>query len=121
MDTVQGRPRTAPKDTDNCKDWAKRQRHCQHQLEEKIGNQQCKNSLKHKKMVIPEPSCHTIGRVDNPNPDEADKNYFKSNFLTMMDTFNEEMKSSLKETEDRTNKNWKNSINLLNKPKKIRK
>ena len=34
-----------------------------------------------------------------------------------METFKEEMKKSLKEIQEKTNKNWKKSINLSKNPK----
>ena len=46
-------------------------------------------------MVTPEPSSHTTGRLDLPNPEEAEVNDVKSNFMKMMETFKEEMKNSL--------------------------
>ena len=48
-------------------------------------------------MVTPEPSGHTTGRLDHPNPEEAEENNFKCNFMKMMETFKEEMKNSHKE------------------------
>ena len=69
-------------------------------------------------MVIPEPSDHTTGRFDHPNPEKAEENNFKSNFMRMMGTFKEEMKNFLKEMEEKTNKNWKKLLNPLMKPKK---
>ena len=62
-------------------------------------------------MVTPEPSGHTAGRLDHPNPGEAEENDFKHNFMKMMETFKEEMKNSLKEMEERQTKNWKKLIN----------
>ena len=70
-------------------------------------------------MVTPEPSGHTTGRLDHPNPEEAEENNFKCNFMRMMETFKEEMKKSLKEWKKR--KNWKKSINLSEKHKKTKK
>ena len=52
-------------------------------------------------MVTPEPSGHTTGRLDHPNPEEAEENDFKCNFMKMMETFEEEMKNSLKEMENK--------------------
>ena len=52
-------------------------------------------------MVTPEPSGHITGRPDHRNPEEAKENNFKHNFMTMMETFKEEMKNSLKEMEER--------------------
>ena len=55
-------------------------------------------------MVTPEPSGHTTGRLDHPNPEEAEENDFKCNFMRMMETFKEERKFFLKELEEKTNK-----------------
>ena len=60
-------------------------------------------------MVTPESSGHTTGRLDHPNPEEAEENDFKCNFMRMMETFKEERKFFLKELEEKT-KNWKKSI-----------
>ena len=78
------------------------------------------NNLK-SNLVTPEPSGHSIGRFEHPNPEEAEENNFKCNFMRMMETFKEEMKNSLKEIEEKTNKNWKNSTNLSKKHKKAKK
>ena len=55
-------------------------------------------------MVTPELSGHTTGKLDHPNPEEAEENDFKCNFMKMMETFKEEVKNSLKEMEEKTNK-----------------
>ena len=55
-------------------------------------------------MVTPEPSGHTTGRLDHPNPEEAEENNFKQNFMRMNETFKEEMKIFLKNMEEKTNK-----------------
>ena len=52
-------------------------------------------------MVTPEPS---EGRLDHPNPEKAEENDIKCNFMKMMEAFKEEMKNSLKEIEEKTNK-----------------
>ena len=59
-------------------------------------------------MVTPEPSGHSTGRLDHPNPEETEGNNFKCNFMRMMDTFIEEIKNSLKDREERTNKIGRN-------------
>ena len=78
------------------------------------------NNLK-SNLVTPEPSGHSIGRFEHPNPEEAEENNFKCNFMRMMETFKEEMKNSLKEMQENTQKkNWKKKINNLSKkPMKI--
>ena len=50
-------------------------------------------------MVPPEPSRHTTGRLDHPNPEGIEENDFKHNFMKMMETFKEEVKNSLNEME----------------------
>ena len=55
-------------------------------------------------MVPPEPSGHKTGRFDHRNPEEAEENDFKHNFMRTMETFKEEMKHSLKVMEKKTNK-----------------
>ena len=64
---------------------------------------QCKNSSNNLKsnMVTSEPSDHTTGRLDHLNPEEAEQNDFKCNFMRMMDSFKEEMTNSLKEMEEK--------------------
>ena len=65
-------------------------------------------------MVIPEPSGHIAGRLHNPNPEEAEENDFKCNFMKMKEMFKEEIKSSLKEMVEKTNKN----LEEMNKSRK---
>ena len=65
-------------------------------------------------MVTPETSDHITGRLDYPNSEEAEENNFKHNFMKMMETFKEEMKNSLKEMEEKTNK----KLEEINKPSK---
>ena len=55
-------------------------------------------------MVTPEPSRHTTGRLDHTNPQKVEENDFKCNSTKMMETFKEEVKNSLKEMEEKTNK-----------------
>ena len=43
-------------------------------------------------MVTPEPSGHRTGRLNHPNPEEAEKNDFKGNFMGIMENFKEENK-----------------------------
>ena len=58
-------------------------------------------------MVTRESSGHTKGRLDHPNP-EVEENDFECNFMKMMNTFKEEVKNSLKEIEEKTNKVGRN-------------
>ena len=55
-------------------------------------------------MVTPKSSGPTTGRPEHPNTEEADKNDLKYNFMKMIETLKERMKSSLKEMEEKTNK-----------------
>ena len=71
-------------------------------------------------MVTLETSGHTTERLDHPNPEEAEENDFKLNFMKM-ETFKEEMKNSHREMEEMTNKNWKTLINPSKKPKNTKK
>ena len=88
-------------------------RHCWPHLKEEMGIKEmsrclCKNSSNIlKNMVTPESSGHTKGRLDHPNP-EVEENDFECNFMKMMYTFTEEVKNSLKEIEEKTNKVGRN-------------
>ena len=64
------------------------QRHCWPHLKEEMGRHQWKNSSNNLKssMVTPEPIGHTTGRLDHPNPEEAEGNDFKHNFMKMIET-----------------------------------
>ena len=55
-------------------------------------------------MVQPEPNRCTTGRLDHPNPEDIEENDFKGYLMKMMETFKEEVKNSLKEMEEKTNK-----------------
>ena len=44
-------------------------------------------------MVTPEPCNYTTERLDHLNPEEAEENNFKCNFMKMMETFKKEMKT----------------------------
>lgn len=54
-------------------------------------------------MTLEEPSGPTTGRPEQTNAEEPKENDLKNNFLKMLETLQEEMKSSLKETEEKTN------------------
>ena len=57
-------------------------------------------------MVLPEPSGHTIGNPDHANPEEAEENDLQCSFMKMIKkSLKEEMKNSLKEMDEKTNKN----------------
>ena len=72
-------------------------------------------------MVTPESSDHTTGRLDHPNSEETEEeNAFKCNGMKMMETFEEEMKNSLKEMGEKTSKKWKKLINPSKKSKKTK-
>ena len=49
-------------------------------------------------------------KTEQPDPEEAEENNLKYNFMKMIETLKEEMKNSLKEREEKTNKNWKKSL-----------
>ena len=68
---------------------------------------QCKNSFNNQKSktVTPEPNGHTTGRFNHPNPEEVEENDFKCNFMSMMETFKEDMKTPLKKSIKRKTKN----------------
>ena len=104
---VQSRPRKTPKHSDShCKDWTKTQRHCRPHLNKEMGRHQCKSysiNLK-SNMLTPEPSGHTKGRLDHPNPEEVQESYFKCNFMKMMENFKEEVKHSLPQRNGREDK-----------------
>ena len=68
-------------------------------------------------MATPEPSGQKTGRPEHPNPEKAEENGLKYNFMKMIETLKEEMKNFLKEMEEKT-KAWMKSINLLKKGKK---
>ena len=38
-------------------------------------------------MVTPEPNHYIIERLDHPNPEEAEENDFKCNFMRTLETF----------------------------------
>ena len=46
----------------------------------------------------------TIARLEQPNIDEAEENDLKNNFRRMFEILKEEMRNSLKEMEEKTNK-----------------
>ena len=66
-------------------------------------------------MVATEPSGHTAGKLDLPNPKETKENNCKCSFIRMMETFKKKMKNSLKEMVEKTNKKLE-SINHSKKP-----
>ena len=68
-------------------------------------------------MVTPELSGHTTGKLDHPNPEEAEENDFKCNFMKMMETFKEEMKTPLKK-KGKEKKSLKKLINPSKKTKR---
>ena len=79
--------------------------------------QNTSNSIK-TNMAPPNPSGLTTRRPEHPNPEETEENDLPYNFIKMTEILKEEMKNSLKEMDEETNKNWKKSLNLLKKPKK---
>ena len=59
-------------------------------------------------MAMPEPSGPTTGRPEHPNPEEAEENDLKYNFMKMIATLKGEMKNSLKEMEKKDKKIGRN-------------
>lgn len=82
-----------------------RGRHCLHYLEEEMGRHQYNNTFNNLKgsMVTPESSGLMTGRSEYPNPEEAEKNDLKYNFMKVIETLKEETKNSLKVMEEKTN------------------
>ena len=60
----------------------------------------------------------TTSRLEHSNTDKAEENDIKNNFRRMIEAFKEVMKNSLKEMEEKTNKNWKKSTISLKDPRK---
>lgn len=54
-------------------------------------------------IAIPEPNGPTTRRHEHPNPQKAEENDFKYNFMKMIQALREEKKNSLKEMEENTN------------------
>ena len=89
-----------------------------------MGRHQCKNSFNNlkSKIVTPESSGHTIGRLDHHNTEGAEENYFKCNIMKMMETFKEVMKNSSKEMDEKTNQKLEESNKSLKEtPQKTKK
>lgn len=57
-------------------------------------------------MVETEPSSHTTEIFDHPNPEKAEENFLKCNFMKIMVTFKEQMKNSITEIGEKRNKIW---------------
>ena len=55
-------------------------------------------------MITPEPRGHATGELDHSKPEEAEEYDLKFNFMQMIEALKEEMKNSLKEMEEKTNK-----------------
>lgn len=62
------------------------------------------NNLK-SNMIIPEHTGPIKRGPEHPDPEEAEENVLKYNFMEIIKTFKEEMKNSLKEIGGKTNKN----------------
>ena len=71
-----------------------------------MGRQQCKNIFDNieSNMAIPKTSGSTTAKLGHPNADETEEYHLKNNFMEMIEALKEEMKNSLKEMEERTNK-----------------
>ena len=46
---------------------------------------------------------HSTDRLEDPNPEKVEENDFKYSLMKMMETFKQEVKTSLKEMEEKTN------------------
>lgn len=68
---------------------------------------QCKNRINNRKgnMTPPKSSYPMTGRSEKSSAAEAQVNYHKNNSMKIMEILKEEMKSSFKETEKKTEKN----------------
>ena len=55
-------------------------------------------------MVTPESSEHATGRHEHPNPEEVEEIDFKRNIMKVRETFKQDVKNSLKEMDEKTNK-----------------
>ena len=55
-------------------------------------------------MTTPESSDSSTRRLEHPNPEEVEEIDFKCNLMKMMETLKQEVKNSLKEMEEKTNK-----------------
>ena len=69
-------------------------------------------------MAPPGTSDSVTAKSQHSNADEAEGNDLKNNFMKVIEALEEEIKNSLKEIEEKTNKNWKKSINHLKKTRK---
>ena len=65
-------------------------------------------------MATPESSGHTTGIPEHPTPADAEENNLKYNLMKMVETLKEEMKNSLKEMEEKTNKKLEEINKSLN-------
>ena len=64
-------------------------------------------------MTPVKPKDPTTARHEKPNIDEAEENYLKNNFRRMFRTLKEEMRNSLKEMEEKTNKKLEDNSKSL--------
>ncbi|ERE67993.1 Transposase, L1 containing protein [Cricetulus griseus] len=77
-----------------------------HPPEERVRRGQCKRTFNNRKpnMTPPETKNHTSARPEHHNADEAEENDLKNIFMKMIEDLKEDMRKSLKEMEERTNK-----------------
>ncbi|XP_059108386.1 uncharacterized protein LOC131901160 isoform X1 [Peromyscus eremicus] len=86
-------------------DWTKRHRHRLHQVEKEMDRGQCKSTVNNKKHTMV-PSEPTPARPEHPNTEETEEIDLKNDLKKMLEIFKEEMKNSLKELEEKSNKKW---------------
>ena len=53
-------------------------------------------------MIIPEPSKHTTGRLEHPNPEEVEE----IDIMKVIESLKEDVKNSLKEMDEKNNKKF---------------
>ena len=57
-------------------------------------------------MKTPEPSKHTTGRLEHPNPEEVEEIDFKCNIMNVIESLKQDVKNSLKEMDEKNNKKF---------------
>ena len=55
-------------------------------------------------MTTPESSKHETGRLEHPNPEEVEEINFKYNTMKVIETLKPDVRNSLKEMKEKTNK-----------------
>lgn len=72
-------------------------------LGEEMGRAQGKNTLNNRKSNTAPPETITA-RPEHPKADEAEENNRKNNFMKMTEALRKEMRNSLKDVQEKTNK-----------------